>query len=49
MYLSFEKSRNKLFDVKCITLNSPLISRMSLGQKISACSIVIKLYKSQYC
>ena len=27
--LLFEKSCNKLIDVKCITLNSPLISRMN--------------------
>ena len=29
MYLPFKKSCNKLFDVKCIILNSPLISRMN--------------------
>ena len=29
MYLPFRKSCNKLLDVKCITLNSPLISRMN--------------------
>ena len=29
MYLLFEKSCNKLLNVKCITLNSPLISRMN--------------------
>ena len=29
MYLPFEKFCNKLLDVKCITLNSPLISRMN--------------------
>ena len=29
MYLSFGKSCNKLLDVKYITLNSPLISRMN--------------------
>ena len=29
MYFSFGKSYNKLLDVKCITLNSPLISRMN--------------------
>ena len=27
MYLPFRKSCNKLLDVKCVTLNSPLISR----------------------
>ena len=29
MYLPFGKSCNKLLNVKCITLNSPLISRMN--------------------
>ena len=29
MYLPFGKSCNKLLDVKCITLNSPLISKMN--------------------
>ena len=33
--------RNKLFDVKCITLNSLLISRKSLAQQIHICSIII--------
>ena len=32
MYLPFGKSCKKLFDVKCITLNSPLIPRMNSGK-----------------
>ena len=49
MYLPFGKSCNKLLDVKCITLNSPLISRMNLVKFINTYSIILKLYKSQYC
>ena len=30
MYLPFGKSCNKLLDIKCITLNSPLISIINL-------------------
>ena len=48
MYLSFEKSYNKLFDVKYIILNSPLILSMSLVKQINTCSIILKLYKSQH-
>ena len=33
--------RNKLLDVKCITLNSLLKSRKSLAQQIHICSIII--------
>ena len=47
MYLSFGKSCSKLLDIKYITLNSPLISRMSLVKQINTCSIILKLYKSQ--
>ena len=46
MYLSFEKSCNKLLDVKCITLNLPLISRMNSVKIINTYSIILKLYKS---
>ena len=46
MYLSFEKSYNKLLDVKCITLNSPLISRINSVKLINTYSIILKLYKS---
>ena len=31
---------------KCITLNSPLILRMSLAKQINTYSIILKLYKS---
>ena len=49
MYLPFGKSCNKLLDVKCVTLNSPLISTMNSVKLISTYSIVLKLYKSQHC
>ena len=49
MYLPFRKSCNKLFDVKCITLNSPLISRMNSIKLVNTYSIILKLYKSQHC
>ena len=48
MYLPFGKSCSKLLDIKCITLNSLLISRMSLVKQINTCSIILKLYKSQH-
>ena len=46
MYFSFEKSCNKLLDVKCITLNSSLISRMNSVKLINTYSIILKWYKS---
>ena len=46
MYLLFEKLCNKLLDVKCITLNSPLILRMNSLKLINTYSIILKLYKS---
>ena len=46
MYLLFGKSCNKLLDVECIALNSPLISRMNLVKLINTYSIILKLYKS---
>ena len=46
MYLSFGKSCNKLLDIKCITLNSPLISSMNLVKLINTYSVILKLYKS---
>ena len=49
MYLSFGKLCNKLLDVKCITLNSPLILKMNLVKLINISLIILKLYKSQYC
>ena len=48
MSLSFGKSCNKLLDVKCITLNSPLILRMNLVKLINIYSIILKLYESQH-
>ena len=45
MYLSFGKSCNKLLDIKFITLNSPLISRMNSVKLINSYSIILKLYK----
>ena len=45
MYLPFGKSYNKLLNVKCITLNSPLILRMN-SVKLINISIILKLYKS---
>ena len=38
---------SKLLYVKCIILNSPLISRISLAKHINTYSIILKLYKSQ--
>ena len=46
MYLSFRKSCNKLFDIKYVTLNAPLISRMNSAKQINTYSIILKLYKS---
>ena len=46
MYLPFGKSYNKLLNVKCITLNSPLISRMNSVKLNNTYSIILKLYKS---
>ena len=43
MHLLFEKSCNKLVDVECITLNSPLISRMNSVKLINTYSIILKL------
>ena len=60
MYLPFGKLCKKLFDVKCITFNSPLILRMNsikfintysflfFEKDINTYSIFLKLYKSQY-
>ena len=48
MYLPFEKSRTKLLDIKCNTLNSPLISRNNSAKQINSCSIILKLYKSKH-
>ena len=49
MYLPFGKLCNKLLDIKCITLNSPLISRMKLVKLINIYSIILKLYKFYHC
>ena len=49
LYLSFEKSCNKLLDVECISLNSSLISRINSIELINTCSIILQLYKSQHC
>ena len=49
LYLPFGKSCNKLLDVKCITLNLPLILRMNSIKLINTYSIILKLYKSQHC
>ena len=46
MYLPFGKLCNKLLDVKCIILNSPLISRMNSIKLINTYLIILKLYKS---
>ena len=46
MLLSVRKSCNKLLNVKCITLNSLLISRMNSVKFINTYSIILKLYKS---
>ena len=45
MYLPFGKSCNKLLNVKFITLNSLLISKMN-SVKLINISIILKLYKS---
>ena len=49
MYLPFGNSCHKLLDIKYITLNSPLISRMNSIKLINTYSIILKLYKSQHC
>ena len=46
MYLPFGKLCNKLLDVKCIILNSLLISRMNSIKFINTYSIILILYKS---
>ena len=46
MHLPSRKSRNKLLDVKCTILNSPLISRMNSVNLINTYLIILKLYKS---
>ena len=46
MYFLSGKSCNKLLNVECITLNSPLISRMNSIKLINTYSIILKLYKS---
>ena len=46
MCLLFGKLCNKLLYVKCIILNSPLISRMNSIKLINTYSIILKLYKS---
>ena len=46
MHLSSRKSHNKLIDVKCTILNSPLISRMNSVNLINTYLIILKLYKS---
>ena len=46
IYLSFGKLGNKLFDVKYIILNSPVILRMNSVKLINSYSIILKLYKS---
>ena len=43
LYLPLGKLCNKLLDVKCITLNSPLISRMNSVKLINTYSIILKL------
>ena len=45
MYFPFEKLSNKLLNVKCIILNSPLISIMNSVKFINIYSIILKLYK----
>ena len=39
MYLQFGKSCNKLLDIKCITLNSPLLSRTNFDN-----SLILHMY-----
>ena len=46
IYLLFGKSCNKLFNVKCITLNSLFISRIISIKLINTYLIILKLYKS---
>ena len=46
MYLSFGKLCNKLLDLKCIILNSQLISRINSIKLINTYSIILTLYKS---
>ena len=46
MYLPFGKLRNKLLDVKCIILNSLLISKINSVKLINTYSIILTLYKS---
>ena len=46
MYLLFGKLCNKLLDIKCIILNSPLISRINSVKLINTYSIILTLYKS---
>ena len=41
MYLPFGKLCDKLLDIKCITLSSPLILRMNSVKLINTYSIVI--------
>ena len=41
LYLPFGKSCNKLLDVKCITLNSLLLSRMNSIKLINTYSIIL--------
>ena len=48
MYLSLGKLCSKLLSIKCISLNSTLISRKSSAQQIDTCLIIINLYKSQH-
>ena len=46
MYLSYRKLCNKLLDIKCIILNSPLILRMNSVKLINTYLIILELYKS---
>ena len=46
MYLLFGKLCNKLLDVKCIILNSLLISKINSVKLINTYSIILTLYKS---
>ena len=46
IYFPFEKSCNKLLNVKLITLNLSLISRMNSIKLINSYSKILKLYKS---
>ena len=49
MHLPFGRLCNKLLDVKCIILNSPLLSRRNSVKLINTYSIILKLYKFQHC